>query len=447
MSKLAQASVAMIGLTYSMDNGVDSTTITTSSGIISVPKVDCYYNQDVCTTNPDRPPEIARNEAHAYGELTQGLKSCPYVTDNDIYRSSQDCQYFYSNVSQEYAYRFAEYNPQDRRRVYPYQTKRLTKASLGPCYQTTLDGDEIDFVDSRDGPHSIVVHQFSNGTENDTVAIARSDTAFDSMTYAYIGDQAPQNASAVACGPRCIWVYAIRSRGVVRTHGTDIFKCAITVSTVTNADDPGHTVPDSTARMAAASIALSGRYTNPIGDPVKHWQQFQLYPYGSYWETNNLSTEQVGSRMAEFAIGSLTGMATLNKHMNIPGTLPTLGFRLSVQWRYVIALIVCIAGVHCFLVGLIVFIARPVVIPGDSNLITARLLQGMVSKIGEKGGLLKEKEIAESIQQETSGSANGHGTIGYGVQDGEGGITLEVGEGMRRRKGLGGGRFPAGQYA
>ena len=270
----------MIGLTYSMDNGVDSTTITSSPGMVSVPRVDCYYNQGVCTTDPDQPPEVAQNEAHAYGELTQGLESCPYVTDNDIFDSPQDCQYFRSNTSQEFAYRFAEYNPQDRRRAYPYQTQRLIKVLPGPCYKSTTDGEDAELVDSNDGPQSIAVHHFSNGTENDTVAIPRADAAYDSTTYAYTGDQAPQNASAVACGPRCIWLYAIRASGVVRKQPTDIFKCAITVSAVTNADDPAHVVPDDTARMAAASIALSGRYTNPIGDPVKRWRQFQLYPYG-----------------------------------------------------------------------------------------------------------------------------------------------------------------------
>lgn len=100
----------MMGLTYSMDNGVDSTTITTSRGNVSVPHVDCYYNRGACTTAPDQPPEIAQNEAHAYGELTQGLERCPYATDEDIFKASQDCQYFKSNVSQEFAYRFAEYS-------------------------------------------------------------------------------------------------------------------------------------------------------------------------------------------------------------------------------------------------------------------------------------------------------------------------------------------------
>lgn len=59
-------------------------------------------------------------------------------------------------------------------------------------------------------------------------------------------------------------------------HGeeSDVFKCPISVSNVTSVGDPAHVVPDNTARMAAVSIALSGRYTNPTKYPVKHWQQY-----------------------------------------------------------------------------------------------------------------------------------------------------------------------------
>ncbi|KAI4258214.1 MAG: hypothetical protein L6R42_005229 [Xanthoria sp. 1 TBL-2021] len=251
-----QASVAMRGLTYPMDTGVDSKTITTSRGMVSVQQVGCYYKRGTCTTDPDQPPEIAQNEAQAYGELTQGLESCPYATDEDIFDASQDCQYFYSNRSQEFAYRSAEYNPQDRRRPYPYQTKHLIKVSPGPCYQSSPKGDDVYYAPSNDGPASKVVLRFSSRTDDELVSAARSDTAYDSRTYAYTGDRAPQNASTVACGPRCIWVNAIRWNGTVTNRGTDVFKSPISVSNVTNVGDPAHVVLDNTARMAAASIAL-----------------------------------------------------------------------------------------------------------------------------------------------------------------------------------------------
>ena len=143
--------------------------------------------------------------------------------------------------------------------------------------------------------------------------------------------------------------------------------------------------------------------------------------------------------MSEFAIGSVAAMAIFNPDTQIRGTLPTLGYSLSVEWQYIIALAACIVGVHCMLVVLMLWIARPIVITDDSNLAVARLLKGVVDPLGQGGGLLNGPEIAEAIQKE-------RGTVSYGVREGEAGRILEVGEGLEVRKRLPGRRFPAGNY-
>ena len=160
----------------------------------------------------------------------------------------------------------------------------------------------------------------------------------------------------------------------------------------------------------------------------------------SDWETQNMTAEEVGSLMSEFAIGSIAAMALLNPRTTIRGTLPTLGYQLNVQWQYVIALAICIGGVHLLLVGLMLWIARPVVITDDSNLAVARLLKGLVEPLGREGGLLDGTEIAEAVQRENV-------KVGYGVREGETGMILEIGNGLRRRKSLPGRRFPLGRYA
>ncbi|KAL8777661.1 MAG: hypothetical protein Q9213_007760 [Squamulea squamosa] len=441
---LAQASIALIGLNYSMDNGVDSTGVTHAPGMVSFAKIDCYYNHARCTTDPDQPPEVAQNQAHSYGEASLRERACPYGSDDDIFDAPQNCTYFANTNKQEFAFRYAEYNPDDRARAYPFLTKRLIKTSTGRCFQYKDAGSY--YERSNDGPESVVVLSYSNDTTNEILRIARTDTAFNSTTYAYTGLQAPQNTTALTCGPRCIWLYAVRQPGLIRRGRNDIFMCPITVSEVSNVKNRAHMVPDQTARLAAASIALSGRYTNPNGSEIRHWQQYQWFPFGSYWELDNLDVQGVGSRMAEFAIGSLASMANYNLHDRIPGTLPTLGFNLSVHWEYIIALAAVITGVHCLLVALILFIARPVVIPADSNLVVAKLLQGLVGRLGERGNLLGAKEIADAIQNE-GGQEDGKQVVGYGVRQGMHGTALEIGEGLVRRKNLSGGRFPMEVYA
>ena len=159
----------------------------------------------------------------------------------------------------------------------------------------------------------------------------------------------------------------------------------------------------------------------------------------SYWETDKLTVDEVGSHMSEFAIGSVAAMAILNPDTQIPGNLPMLGYSLSVEWQYIIALAVCIVGVHCMLVVLMLWIARPIIITDDSNLAVARLLKGLVDPLGHGGGLLNGPEIAEAIQKERD-------KVTYGVRAGEAGTILEVGEGIQVRKRLPGRKFPAGQY-
>lgn len=78
--------------------------------------------------------------------------------------------------------------------------------------------------------------------------------------------------------------------------------------------------------------------------------------------------------------------------------------------KYVITLAACIGGIHLLLVGLILWIARPIVITDDSNLAVARLLKGLVEPLGHEGGLLDGTEIAEAVQRENV-------KVGHGVRE------------------------------
>jgi hypothetical protein len=149
--------------------------------------------------------------------------------------------------------------------------------------------------------------------------------------------------------------------------------------------------------------------------------------------------------MAEFAIGSLSGMANNNPPLLVPGLVPILGYHLSVDWKYILALVACIAGVHTVFVVLLLWIARPVVIVDDSNLCTARLLSGLVNRLDDGGCLLDGREIAEAIQEKGSGGAVVYGVTNLPGRTGE--RVLILGEDVIGRKNLDGRRFPQGTYA
>ena len=268
----------MIGLTYSMDGGTDYTGITTQQGLVNVSMIDCYYTENLCATRPGAPPEVVQSQAHTYGEITRGQHRCPYTNDEDIYNAPPNCTYFVSQTRPEYAFRYNEYNPHDRAHAYPYRTKRVVRASTDNCFQYNETSQSL--VDTQDGQDEEYIYKYSNETYSGELPIPKPVTAFDSTTYVYNGSYAPQDASAQSCGDRCIKLYAYRSYGNVTHRKSVFFQCDVTVSEVSNADQDAHKLSADTARLAAASIALTGRYFHVDGNNFTFWQQYQLYPFG-----------------------------------------------------------------------------------------------------------------------------------------------------------------------
>lgn len=262
-----------------MDGGTDSTNIVTSRGNVSVPQLDCYYDNGACATRPEAPPEVVQNLAHSYGEITRGQLRCPYDTDNDIHAAPQNCTYFSNTASSEFGLRFAEYNPKDRAHSYPYFTDRVIKASASDCHQYQVR-DKVDLIDSTDGQKETWVFHFFNETYNGSLPVPRPSAAFDSTTYVYNGISVPQNATVQSCGPRCISLWAFRSGGIITKRPSTMFQCSVNVGQVSNVTNDAHRIPDTSARLAAASIALTGRYTNPNNSATREWRQYQLFPFG-----------------------------------------------------------------------------------------------------------------------------------------------------------------------
>lgn len=412
--------------------------------------------------------DVAQDLAHRFGENIRARHRCSYTSDSDIQSAPQDCYYFHNKNGQEFALRYAEYNPDDSTRAYPFLTDRVVKASAGECFHYNIDVEGSRKADSSDGKQDVFVWSYYNSTFNGTISVPTCDTANDSTTYIYNGALPPQNATAQSCGARCMWLYALQNTGPLTKSPMMLVQCSINISEANNMipDHDWQILPDMNARLAAASIALTGRYTYPNGSVTKHWQQYRLYPWGyvisfslprfstlsvpltvfifpcsSYWETQNKSAAKVGAKMSEFAIGSLAVMADLNPQTSGQGTVPILGYRVSVGWGMLISLLAGVVVVHFILVVLMLWFAKPVVVPDDSNLCTARLLEGLVARLGGKGSFLDGKEMAEALGRQ------GAGRVVYGIRDMEEkfqGRVLEVGENVTvRRKGK---RFPGGLY-
>ena len=434
----AQIAVAIISLTYNMENGIDSNGTFTTQDLVSVPKLDCFYNPN--TYECLDAPESNLTFANAYGRLIRGAERCMYLSNDRKLPADQLCDFYYREDWQEFTYRFREWNANDRTFAYPYLTDRTIQAYPGKCHEYKIR-EPIQPVNTPDGPETGWVYSFYNETYNSSLWIPRFDAAFDATTYIYNSLAYPQEVNEMTCGDRCLQMFAFRSKGVRSNRTNAMFSCPITISEVSNPTQPAHHVTADIAKIAAAAIALHGRYTTPDDKrpDEKDWHQFQLYPWGSDWEIHDITAQEVGSRMAEFAIGSIRGLAQNNPHHLIPGTLPTLGYHLDVYWAYAIALMACIALVHALLFVAMLWISQPVIVIDDSNLCVARLLQGLVQRIGGSGSLLDGKEIAKAIQEASKGD------VAYGVKRFKGigdPMTLVIDENVPTRRKMPGKEFP-----
>ena len=270
----AQVAITSISITYSIDQGTDSSGTVVNPGIVNASTLDCYYNKGSCPTGLGT-REQPQTLAHAYGGLVNAYESCPYNILEDIRNANQTCSYFTQEKGQEFALRYVEYNPRDLSHAYPFLTDRVITASTGQCFEYYVKNRTT--VGSSLGPALVRSIDFANDTYTGNIQFPKQLSAHNATIYVYNGTHKPQNEDWQSCGDRCIWIHAFSSPGKGQPR---MFSCPITISNVTNTMEPAQELPADMARLAAASIALSGRFTYPWRNTTRNWQQYQHYPRG-----------------------------------------------------------------------------------------------------------------------------------------------------------------------
>ena len=272
----AQVSIALVNLTYSLDDGTDWNGTYTRPGMVNVSDLSCY-NANGCPGKDHE--DISQARAHAYGEEATDTGCGVYNTTADILHSKNDYNYYCRRTpkQQEFAYRFSEYNPENKQQTFPHFTNRIITASSGPCYKYYELNNTL--APNLGGLLSAWNYTFTNGTYNSSIRIPVDMEALNGTTYVYRGVNIPQNATEFSCGPRCMWMWAHRSVGVASK--SVFFQCPITVSQVSNTTDTRQELSDGMARLAASAIGLQGRFVT-VGDKKKKriWTQYQFYPFG-----------------------------------------------------------------------------------------------------------------------------------------------------------------------
>ena len=262
-----------------MDGGTDSKDTYISHGTVNASKLDCYHNLfnglPGCVRDDDGSSQTL---AHAYGDLARSGSCCNYTTIEDVRNSKRGmnvCRYYCrrDRHNQQFAYRFHEYNPDDHSRTYPHFTDRIITASSGECQNYSI---RFPLKQAENG-NLLYEYYIDNTTIEGSITIPVSLGAEDATTYVYKGVHIPQNAALQQCGPRCMNVWAHRSHGPPGGGDPQIYSCPITVENVINVNFSSQSISNEIARLAATSIALSGRQNN---DKPENWNQYQLYTFG-----------------------------------------------------------------------------------------------------------------------------------------------------------------------
>lgn len=271
-SKLAQTSVALLNLTYNLNDGTNWNGTYTRKGIVDAANLTCYVNtQNECPVLP----EVSQGLAHVFGQTPSITSRGSYDRIEDVIQSGDNFGYFCRKTPGECAYRFVEYNPNDQQRTYPRFTNRVITASADRC-STYWETEDPKQNKDASGIIESVYYKISNGTAHDNITIPQQSGGGGATTYIYRGIHPPERAELMKCGHRCMWMWAHKNVG----HGekSTFYRCAITISHVSNVTSDTQIVPDGVALLAASAIALQGRW---VGKPAKEnsWVQFQFYPF------------------------------------------------------------------------------------------------------------------------------------------------------------------------
>ena len=279
-------------LTYTVDDGTTYNDTYKSRGKVSVPDLSCYYMeyiQDFC------PAQVAlQTVAHTYGEMILSSRlNSSYSDIEEVLHSRQDYQYYHRTRrnQQQVVYRFKEYNPNDTGRAYPSLTDRVITAEAKNC----ITYNEKSTDESQD-PQPFSYVNPSDPEDNGNLTIPKTFLGREGTTYIYQGFHDPTLADLQSCGPRCLWMWAYKNpSGYPKDPSGDpngppepsaFYKCPVNISQVFRGDPKKkllkeHLIPDSMAKMAAASIALQGRYGGPPSDPSKQdYHSHQFYASG-----------------------------------------------------------------------------------------------------------------------------------------------------------------------
>ncbi|KAL9006109.1 MAG: hypothetical protein Q9188_001129 [Gyalolechia gomerana] len=377
--KAAQLAVALTSLTFTVEDGLDYNGTYVTRGQVSVSDLSCYHVGYLCGKCP--PPDTMQSRAYTYGQMSLAADIGTYNDISDVLESKHNYWYYHRQTRnhRQLAYRFNEYNPADKNRLYPFFTNRTFTAESLNCSKY-----DVLHVDDDKEPRNFTYSK-THGKDNHTIAIPGDHLGYKGTTYIYRGFHSPAAAPIYSCGDRCLKMWAYKNPS---PWGLDAFyECWVSISGVANTYDPKHEIPDSMAKIAAAAIALQGPFKGPLNDA--NYQQSTFHAYGTAWDIHSKDIDEIGDNFARFALGSLAALAIIRPRLiELPGHVPHLGHKVHVYEPYFTVLLACIVVAHFAVFAATVFW---IVRAGDSGVTSISM-----KPLGEHGDESRQDLVSHS---------------------------------------------------
>ncbi|KAH0555835.1 hypothetical protein GP486_006222 [Trichoglossum hirsutum] len=227
---------------------------------------------------------------------------------------------------------------------------------------------------------SYSVIQGSDGTSTNITYLYGNASRSLFVRYASPGATTYITDTDVVCGPRCARVWVFQSlQPASGVTSLSVMDCNVTVTDVENASLPQHEVPDEQARIAAGAIGLEG---------VAHENDSK-----------------------QFATGVIAAAGELNPLLSAPGSFPSSGERLTVEWRNVCLILGLLALAHLLIFTIMIGFATSVVVKKNSHLAIAELLEPLVKRVSPSDRVRDEDISGENVLYGVKMSQAGSGIL------------------------------------
>lgn len=365
--ELAQAGIAVLGLTYSATPGVYDIYRNRALGSISIP--------DLNALSPESKFQDGENwllsdyGAHLLGDIGSSY-NFSMLPDHDLSGKS-----WASNPA-------AFWNATDHWKYVSVDSALSSQSGL-PNYLSIYTDRSIrssgtcqtpNFIATTRG-NATVVHTFDGNADINFPYESFENVSQPSMYYLTIptwmsyfatdGYNVPCGAACGDCGQGCSNVKALETRFLYSSDGEIIgasgfyyYDCNITVVSETG---DSNILDDKTGAIVAQAIALIGDL-NEFSPSFPATSVYYL-PGLTFGEPQNGSAAGMASLISRFAIGVVAAAAKTNTGQIVPGYSPMQGLQITLDHPVVFSLILSLtAGIQLLLVLVAAFLCRRLVV-------------------------------------------------------------------------------------